>query len=82
MWVPLIHYGSDEVAEAVGQQTSAWYFESEEGVTQWEEPVDGEIDYAHTSDHLDEEQAQSLEQAWMEVIDEGQEEVLLQHTVE
>ena len=41
-----------------------------------------EIDYAHTSDHLDEEQAQSLEQAWMEVIDEGQEEVLLQHTVE
>ena len=51
-------------------ETSAWYYESTDGVTQWEEPVDGVIDYTY-SDGLHEEQAQNLAEAWMEVIDEG-----------
>ena len=51
-------------------ETSAWYYESADGVTQWEEPVDGVIDNTY-SDGLNEEQAQNLAEAWMEVIDEG-----------
>jgi phosphopantothenate-cysteine ligase len=51
-------------------ETSSWYYESTDGITQWEEPTNGVIDDTY-GDYLNEEQAQTLEEAWMEVIDES-----------